>query len=648
MKNIVVVFIILSNLFAGNAAAQYSKYIIKFTDKKGTPFRIDKPSQFLSERSILRRSQQNISIDETDLPVSSVYLDSIKLAGDVKILNTSKWLNQVCIETTDAAALAKINGFAFVQNSTPVMKATSNPVFNTKFGDSIISTSPFINGPLGAAAFDYGATFPQIHIHQGEFLHNRGLDGKGMMIAVMDAGFFRYTSLPAFDSLRQNNQVVETYDFVKNEMGVAEDNSHGLHCLSILAGNLPGQFVGTCPKADYILYRTEDVATENLIEEQNWVAAAERADSIGADVFSTSLGYTTFDNPAFNHTYQDLDGNTTIIARASDLAAKKGIISVVAAGNDGNNSWHYISTPADADSALTVGTVTANGNISAFSGYGPSFDGDIKPTVASVGEGTAFISGSGNVSHGNGTSYATPNMAGLVTCLWQAYKEFTNMDIIAALKQSSNNYQMPDNRTGYGIPDMKKSFVILNNRLFKKSVSLSGCKATINYSAKGDTSMHFILERKSPDETGFLQLYTSAFNDQFSQKNFSYEDDLANVKDGMIYYRFRQTIGSDTSYYSDSLMFSYVNNCLAKKQAVKISPNPATSDLKVTVTLIASAKVKIEIVNYTGQKIFSLQKDQSAGTNTQSIPLTNAATGLYFVMVYINDEKTTVKRILKH
>jgi hypothetical protein len=267
MKKIAVVWMTLIILFTEDLTAQYSKYIIKFTDKAGTPFSIDNPSQFLSERSILRRSQQKISIDVTDLPVSPAYIDSIKLAGDVKILNISKWRNQVCIETTDAAALSKINGFAFVQGATPVMKATTNNIINKKFDDSSISTSPSINGPLGVTAFDYGATFPQIHIHQGEFLHNRGLDGKGMMIAIMDAGFFRYTSIPAFDSLRQNNQVVETYDFVKNENGVAEDNSHGMTCLSILAGNLPGQFVGSCPKADYILYRTEDVSSENLIED---------------------------------------------------------------------------------------------------------------------------------------------------------------------------------------------------------------------------------------------------------------------------------------------------------------------------------------------------------------------------------------------
>jgi hypothetical protein len=190
--------------------------------------------------------------------------------------------------------------------------------------------------------------------------------------------------------------------------------------------------------------------------------------------------------------------------------------------------------------------------------------------------------------------------------------------------------------------------VILNKRLFQKSVSVSGCKATINYFAKGDTSMQFILERKSAGDADFSKIYSGVFRQQFSQKNFSFEDDLSNVNEGNIYYRFKQTIGSDTSYYSDSLMLSYVNNCIVKKQVVKILPNPATSNLKVTVTLITAAKVKIEIANNIGQRIYSSQKDQPVGTLVQSIPLMNAATGVYFVTVYINNEKTIVKRILKH
>jgi subtilisin family serine protease len=200
-----------------------------------------------------------------------------------------------------------------------------------------------------------------------------------------------------------------------------------MECFSIMAGNIPGQLVGSCPKANYYLYRTEDAYTESPVEEQYWAAAAERADSIGVDVISTSLGYNQFDNPVFNNTYADMNGNTTIAAKAADFAAKKGMIVVVAAGNEGNSTWHFITTPADADSVVAVGAVNTSGMVGSFSSYGPSSDGQVKPAVASVGVGTSLSSATGQIITGNGTSFATPNMAGLITCLWQAFPEFTNI-----------------------------------------------------------------------------------------------------------------------------------------------------------------------------------------------------------------------------
>ncbi len=449
-------------IFISDSSAQFTKYIIRFKDKAGTPFSINNPSKYLSSRSIQRRTRQNISIDSTDLPITPRYIDSVRLAGNVTILNRSKWLNQVCIQTTDAAALAKINSYPFVISSNAVMRTaeiiSTDTKTKNKFNE-VISTAAVTQSIQSAADYyNYGASYPQIHIHEGEFLHNNGFRGEGMLMAIMDAGFYHYLTVTAFDSVRNNNQIIETYDFVKNETSVNEDDIHGMYCFSIIAGNWPGKLVGSCPKANYYLYRTEDAATEYPIEEQNWVAAAERADSIGVDVFSTSLGYNTFDNPVFNHTYADMNGKTTIIAKANTLAARKGIISVVAAGNEGTNSWHYILTPADADSIVTVGSVNASGMVSSFSSYGPSSDGRVKPTVASVGEGTFFAGLNNQPVSGNGTSFATPNMAGLITCLWEAFPDFTNMEIIEAVKRSSSIYTTPDNRIGYGIPNFHKAF----------------------------------------------------------------------------------------------------------------------------------------------------------------------------------------------
>jgi serine protease AprX len=458
MKKLLFLFILFISFF-GNTYAQFTKYIVRFKDKSGTPFSINNPSQFLSAKAIDRRTKQHIAIDETDLPVTPSYIDSVRLAGNVIILDESKWLNQVCIQTTDSAALLKINSFPFVINSQPLMKPvsvrrTGNNKLNEQFNS--ITTPQSVNNVTDF--YNYGNSFPQIHIHEGEYLHDKGFHGEGMLIAILDAGFYHYLSLPAFDSVRNNNQVIETYDYVANEVSVDEDYPHGMECFSIIAGNIPGQLVGSCPKANFYLYRTEDISSESPVEEQYWAAAAERADSIGVDVISTSLGYAQFDNPVFNHTYADLDGNTTIAARAADFAAKKGMIVVVAAGNEGTNAWHFIATPADADSVLTVGAVNASGVVGSFSSYGPSADGQIKPTVASVGVSTALSSSGGTIISGNGTSFATPNMAGLVTCLWQAFPEFTNMEIVQAIIKSSSIYNSPDDRTGYGVPNFHKAF----------------------------------------------------------------------------------------------------------------------------------------------------------------------------------------------
>ncbi len=510
MKNIHLLAFALC-FFVTNTSAQFTKYIVRFKDKAGTPFTINDPSKYLSQKAIQRRIKQNIVIDETDLPITPSYIDSVRLAGNVTILDKSKWLNQVCIQTTDAAALSKINSMPFVINSQPLMRpVNAQSPANNKFNEEVGSiTAPQVVNNI-TDFFDYGNSTQQIHIHEGEYLHNKGFHGEGMLLAILDAGFYHYLTLPAFDSVRNNHQVIETYDYVNNETSVDEDHAHGMQCFSIIAGNIPGQLVGSSPKANYYLYRTEDVSSESPVEEQYWAAAAERADSIGVDVITTSLGYNTFDNPAFNHTYADMDGNTTIIAKAADLAAKKGMIVMVAAGNEGAKPWHFIITPADADSVLTVGAVNSSGVPASFSSYGPSSDGRIKPQVASVGVSTALSLTSGTIGAGNGTSFATPNLAGLVTCLWQAFPEFSNMEIIQAVEKSSSIYNTPDDRIGYGIPNFHIAYDNLEQQRISKNMdSILGNK-NIKIFPNPFKDNFSVLIRPKKSGTGSFAFYTAS------------------------------------------------------------------------------------------------------------------------------------------
>lgn len=545
-----------------SAQAQFSKYIIRFKHKGDNPYAIGNPSQYLSPRAIARRTRYAIAIDSADLPITPRFLDSVRLAGAVTILNTSKWLNQVAIQTTDATALAKINSFPFVISSAPIapLHASVTKV-NKQLDAPDTENDPPPPAGIVADFYNYGQSYQQVHIHNGEFLHNRGFRGQGMQLSVMDGGFYHYLSLPVFDSIRNNGQVLGTWDFVTGNASVDEDDSHGMKCLSAIAANTPGVFVGTGPKISFYLFRTEDVNSEYPIEEQNWIAAAERADSLGVDVFSTSLGYYAFDNAAFDHTYADMDGNTTPIARAADIAAKKGILALMAAGNEGTNAWHYIITPADADSVIAVGAVSTSGMPGSFSSYGPSSDGQVKPTLAAVGVAAVVANTSnGAPSFGNGTSFACPNLAGLSTCLWQAFPEVNNMGIIAAMQQSATKASTPDDRVGYGIPDMKKAFVRLVRQLFTRSFSSADCKATLQWNVKADSAVTINIQRKI-NNGAYNNLSTLTSTGGFSARNFSYVDDMNGLPSGNITYRLAMDIATDTTFLLDSLV---INNFTAK------------------------------------------------------------------------------------
>lgn len=653
MKKPAVIFFIFC-LIGFTGYAQFSRYIIQLKDKTGTPFSTSNPQQFLSQRSIDRRIKYNITIDQTDLPIPPAYIDSIRLSGNVTILNVSKWLNQVCIQTTDAAALNKINSLSFVKKTSPIAARAINEIKpQNKEVDSTYSSIQFTAADRPQSPTDYynyGQSYTQVHLQNTDFLHNHGFRGEGMELAITDAGFYHYQSLPTFDSVRNNNQILGTWDFVANEASVNEDNAHGMNCFSTIAANMPGLFVGTAPKTSFYLFRSEDANSEYPVEEQNFAAAAERADSLGVDVLSVSLGYTTFDNSSFNYTYANMDGNTTIAARAADFAAKKAMIVVVAAGNEGNSTWHYIATPADADSVITIGAVDANRQPAGFSSYGPTSDGQIKPDVAAIGVGAIVANpNTGNPAFGNGTSFACPIMAGTATCLWQAFPEVNNMQIIDALRRSADRFTIPDNRTGYGIPDVKKAFVLLIKKLYAQQISInSNCKTYINCTIKAAADMSIMMERKLPTEAAYKTISTQNHNGSFESVNFTYTDDLNSFNPGIaIKYRIKMSIAADTSFYVDSAVVNYTQSCgIPASETIIISPNPVSDNLSVSITRSNTINGAIEMYNVKGQKVYSLQNQTVNGTQTFIIPVKHFSSGIYFVTVFIDNKKAITKKIL--
>lgn len=451
-------FVIFSAELFGQVAP--SKYWIQFTDKNHSEYSLDNPNEFLSQKSIDRRNLHAIALSENDLPVSAFYTDSLEKLGLV-ILNRSRWLNAVTVYTTDYELIDTIHHLGFVANRQKALRIKSRypesvsklPVGFGRIFQTKITTADF---------YQYGASGNQVKMMKGEFLHNAGFRGAGIDIAVIDAGFRGANVISSLTELFQTGRILGTKDFVSAGNSVYNEHEHGTNVLSLIGGIQPGYLAGTAPEASFWLLRSEDDLSEYLIEEDNWVSAAEMADSAGVYIINTSLGYTVFDDPLMNHSYQDMDGKTTRISIAAGIAASKGMLLFVSAGNDGNKPWRYISAPADNDSVLAIGAVTGSGSYASFSSRGPTADGRIKPDVTAQGQSVVFQGETGAFFTGNGTSFSSPLVAGLAACLWQAYPEAKAWDIKKAIIESASQYSNPDYFKGYGIPNFEKAFYLLD------------------------------------------------------------------------------------------------------------------------------------------------------------------------------------------
>ena len=645
-----------------NTQAQYTRYIVKLKNKGGTPFTLAAPNTYLTAKAVARRTKYNLSIDSTDLPITPRYIDSIKAVPNVTILNVSKWLNQVAISTTDPMAIAKINNFTFVINSSGIATKTlpvglNKNISASKLAFEILPNTITTNTTNQlTTGLNYGNSASQIALHKGDFLHDYGFLGQGMTIAMMDAGFNTVNTNTGIDSLRINNQIKGTWDFVAREASVNEDDAHGFYCLSIIGANKPGQMIGSAPKANFYLYRTEDVASEYPIEEQNWAAAAELADSLGVDVFSTSLGYIDFDDASFDYTYAQRNGNTAIMTRAADLAAKKGIIVCNSAGNNGNSNafpnYKYVAVPADGDSVVAVGACNSTGQITSFSAWGPTSSGKVKPNVTSVGAGTSFVNLGGSPSNGNGTSFSNPNIAGLITAYWQAFPEFSNMTVIDLVQQTSSIGNTPDDRYGYGLPNMKKAFVAGLQKLQTQNATINNCKATVQFAAKDNGSSTYELQRKLSNETVFTTVKTiPSISGAFALKSYTVADSITSTALGTVQYRIKHTMSTDTSFvYTTSSTVNYTTICttaippiVLPTDAIVIAPNPVKTTLTIKLGSLYAANTTIKIIDTKGAVVHQ----SVSSTTINLINTAQWATGIYIVELINNGKKITSKKILK-
>lgn len=455
MKRLYIIILILTTCLLHCSADGKKKYPggkqylyrIQLSDKNGTPFSIDRPTEFLSQRSIDRRKRQGLAVDSTDLPISPSYIKLIEERG-VKVVRQSKWNNTILVHGKREKVMNALTQLPFVKSA---IKVWTSP-------DSISTTRPwqdYTKETIKASDTNhYGSSYDQIYQADGIALHDRGYRGKGMLIAVLDGGFMNAEVIAAQHRLN----ILTAKDFVYPEStDFYSEIDHGTKVLSCMALNIDGIYIGTAPDAQYMLLRSEVSETESLSEEDFWTSAAEYADSMGVDVINSSLSYHSFDDKSTNYKYAQLDGKTALISRTASMLSSKGIILVNSAGNDGMGAWKKIGVPADADDIITVGAITKTGNNAPFSSIGPSAEGRVKPDIVAIGSPASVMTGRGTIIEAMGTSFACPIIAGLVACLWQALPNKTAHEIIDIVRRSAENYNTPDNIYGYGNPSFRKA-----------------------------------------------------------------------------------------------------------------------------------------------------------------------------------------------
>ena len=495
---------------------------VYFKGKPNAQTYFDTPSQMLSVRALERRSNQNIALDFTDVPVEKKYVSQVRLSAGITIMAQSKWLNALHIRGTQSniSALKSLSFVDKVVFANKTLNSTSKKVMNNEV---LKTEKPLKN----KADYVYGSSANQVQMLNGQVLHQKNYTGTGKIIAVLDAGFPGVNTAQPFKKLIDNHQILGGYDFVNRNDNFYTGDDHGTMVLSTMGAYAENTLVGTAPDASYYLFITEYDPAENPVEESYWVEAAEKADSLGVDIITSSLGYFEFDNPDYTHTYSDMDGATNFISRGAEIAFSKGIIVVASAGNEGNTAEPHIGGPADAVSVITVGSVTASKVKASSSSVGPSFDNRIKPDIMAQG-GPAMVSNSaGNIVTANGTSFSCPIIAGMIACLWQAFPLKSNKEIRQMVLQSSDRYTAPDNNYGYGIPDFG---------LTLEAETLNSSSVFLVFPNPARTTVSFLFETALASVSVYSVLGQKLIEKQITKQNPILS--VEGLKSGLYFYTF--------------------------------------------------------------------------------------------------------------
>jgi len=595
------------------------KYMVYFKDK-GVPAGsvLQKKSAVysealssLSERSIKRRTKFRGADDVVtsyDIPVYQPYLTKVENAG-AKIWNVLKWFNAVSVYANENE-ISQIAAFPFVSK----VEGVKQLYYKTESLESGTVPHSFQKSASKSnLSYNYGSSLAQYQLCDIPAVHAKGVTGDSVVIGILDSGF-RWKLIESLVT----RKVIAEYDFVFHDNVTANQandvggqDSHGTSIFSIIGGYKDGQIVGPAFNASFLLAKTEDIRSETHVEEDNYAAALQWMDSIGVDITTSSLGYNIFDPTTFSYTYADMNGNTTIITKAAELAFTQfGISTFTSAGNDGNNSWHFIGAPADGFNIIAVGAVTNNNVKASFSSFGPSYDGRIKPEVTTQGVSVfaASVSGTSTSAYGteSGTSAAAPIAAGVGAQLLSLYPHLTNVQIRNILLLTAANASSPNNDIGYGLLSSLRAITYPNLEKSGQSYILHKCFEQNNVD-QNSVVLHLINGIQSSDLSAAVQpnnTFASAIpsfgTGDVLQFYFTYKDSSNNSyrdpADGKFY---ELTYGK--------LVITAINDAVPESYDLKQNyPNPFNLSTSIAFYAVDSTPVELNIYDILGNKVRTL------------------------------------------
>jgi len=660
MKNYIFLIFIVST----SIGFSQQKYFIYFQDKGVEPtVKLEKSSpvynsalSLLSPKSIERRIKnlgEDNFITYEDLPLMHDYVFQLEQIG-IKIENKLRWFNAVTAYLSEVEK-NKVASLPFVEKIELVRKF----VFKSP---ELEITSKLFKQPDNFTDFDYGPSFDQLQLSDVPAVHSKGITGKGVLLGLLDTGF----NWKNHESLKDATVVAE-YDFIFKDNSTENDSldspnqhGHGTLVFSIVGGFKEGSLIGSAYGSDFILAKTEDIRSEKHIEEDNYAAALEWMESYGVDITSSSLGYNTFDLPEFSYTYKDMDGKTTIVTKAAELAFRRGVVTISSAGNEGALPWFYILAPADGINTIAIGAVNQENQVASFSGHGPSYDGRIKPDVVAKGVGVYCANAEDFSAYftRSGTSVAAPIASGVVALLLSVYPHLKNTQVRSIFFESADNNLSPDNERGYGLVSAVKAIQFPNldaagntfllNKMFLSNDNINPQTVTVNYSNNGvdytQKQMEFDGNLKYTFQLPYL------FNDELVDFYFTYEDNTGAS--------FRDPVSSNYRFYYGSLDISlntYLKRTYADYIVSEPYPNPfyplQSTFTSVSIKSSGNENLTIRIIDPLGQEVGYFNTITTDGENRFDWfgKLDNGvwlASGVYYFLIDLNGKKFSRNLVL--